>query len=44
MGRLMETVWAAKMTWLPILLLVLVLVVTFLLGPRANAPFVYQFF
>jgi len=40
----METVSAGKMTWMPILLLFLVLVATYFLVPQANAPFVYQFF
>ncbi len=30
--------------WLPVLILVIVLVVTFLLLPADSAPFVYKFF
>ena len=30
--------------WLPVLILVVVLVVTFLLLPAESAPFVYKFF
>lgn len=34
----------AKHIWLPLLILTIVLVVTFLLLPRSEAPFIYAFF
>jgi len=36
--------WESRMTWLPVVALVLVLLATFLLVPRESAPFIYEFF
>ena len=36
--------WENRHVWLPVLGLVVVLVATWLLVPRAQAPFLYEFF
>ncbi len=44
MNSVVQALWRHRRRWLPPLVLVLVLVVTFLLVPKAAAPFIYQFF
>lgn len=44
MNALLKKTWDHRMLWLPPLLLVLVLAVTFLLLPASKAPFIYQYF
>lgn len=37
-------IWKYRMVWMPVAALLLVLVVTWLLVPKQNAPFIYEFF
>lgn len=39
-----EIVWRSRHVWLPFIGLLVVLLVTWLLVPRAQAPFLYEFF
>ncbi|MDP2304959.1 MAG: hypothetical protein Q8P18_02915 [Pseudomonadota bacterium] len=39
-----HVIWRNRHIWLPIVGLLLVLLVTWLLVPRAQAPFLYEFF
>ncbi len=44
MNRALSVVWRHRMAWMPIVVLTLVLIGTFLLVPKQKAPFIYAFF
>lgn len=39
-----EVIWKHRYVWLPVVGLLVVLLITWLLVPRAKAPFLYEFF
>lgn len=44
MSALAQKLWARRMIWLPLVVLLAVLLAAFLLLPADKAPFIYKFF
>ncbi len=44
MNSALSRIWGYRMVWGPVVILIGILVGTFLLLPRSQAPFVYAFF